>query len=191
MCALQICVLYCIVLQPPPTSTTATGPSYYRPTGTPTAATALTMPPTTSGQQPLTVQFVMPDGGTATRGGRDGCGQGRRMQHKSDKPRPKQQECSSRRRQPRHISRHHATANAPRHLSPAPRDERVSLFLNEACNKHRKLKHECNIASNRHPFEGNSVCLCSTTCQSCQPAVHTDVYSGLRKKATSICMKLM
>ena len=101
--------------QPPPTSTTATAPSHYRPTGMPTAATALTMPPTTSGQQPLTVQFVMPDGGTATRGGRGGRGRGREWrgprrngypQHKSGRPRPTQQECNSCRRRPRRINRH-------------------------------------------------------------------------------------
>ena len=63
--------------QPRPTSTTAAGPSQYHSTGMAAAATAMTMPPTTPGQQPVTVQFVMPDGVAATRGGRGGRGRGR------------------------------------------------------------------------------------------------------------------
>ena len=63
--------------QPRPASTTAAGSSYYQPRDTPATATALTMPSPASGQQPLTVQLVMPDSGTATRGGRGGRGRGR------------------------------------------------------------------------------------------------------------------
>jgi len=63
--------------QPRPASTTAAEPSHYRPRDMPAAATALTMPSPTSGQQPVTVQLVMPDSGTATHGGRSGRGRGR------------------------------------------------------------------------------------------------------------------
>ena len=74
--------------QPRPASTTVAGRSHYRPADMPPAATALTTPSTTSSQQPVTVQLVMPDSGTATRGGRGGRGRDRgwRSSGRDDRP---------------------------------------------------------------------------------------------------------